>query len=145
MTNPRPILSLLPQQPPFVMVDELTHFDPVVTQTQFEIKPDNLFVEDGCFSAAGVLENIAQTCAARMGHIAQQQQGAIKVGVIGALRNMQLHQLPKVGETLHTTIKVEEEVFEMVLAHATVEVEREGHRVCCAEGNIKIALTDKEV
>ena len=41
------VLTLLPQRPPFVMIDRLTHFDEVVTTTQLTVRPDNLFMEDG--------------------------------------------------------------------------------------------------
>jgi hypothetical protein len=61
--------ELLPQQPPFVMVDGLLHFDKVKTITRLLVKSDNIFVENGEFSASGVIENIAQTCAVRMGYI----------------------------------------------------------------------------
>ena len=61
--------ELLPQQEPFVMVGCLTHVDEVRTISETLIRPDNLFVEDGRFSASGLVENIAQTCAARIGFV----------------------------------------------------------------------------
>lgn len=146
--NNYPILDLLPQRPPFVMVHQLVHFDPVVTRTLLFVKTDNLFVEGGRLSASGLLENVAQTCAARMGYISRQEQGPIKVGVIGALRNMVVHRLPEVGETLLTSIEVQEEMFGMVLAHASVHSFTAGEEaltdqgVCCLDGEIKIALTN---
>ena len=53
------IHELLPQQEPFVMVSRLVHFDAVRTICEMDIKADNIFVEDGCFSASGMIENIA--------------------------------------------------------------------------------------
>ena len=61
------ILDLIPQRPPMVMVDRLLHCDPVVTETEFTVREENILVENGRMSACGLVENIAQTCAARMG------------------------------------------------------------------------------
>jgi 3-hydroxymyristoyl/3-hydroxydecanoyl-(acyl carrier protein) dehydratase len=41
------IKTILPQQPPFVMVDRLLQCDMVVTRTQFSVRADNLFCKDG--------------------------------------------------------------------------------------------------
>lgn len=135
------ILTLIPQRPPFVLVSSLQHCDPVVTITRFEVPADHLFVQDGKLSASGLIENVAQTCAARMGHLSKQQGGKVKVGVIGALRDFEILHLPSVGETLTTTINVLQEVFEMVLVDAKVA---DSHGTLCAQGQIKIALTSQE-
>ena len=65
------VQTLLPQRPPFIMIDRLIHFDEVVTTTQLEVRSDNLFIEDGVLNNCVLVENIAQTCAARMGYINQ--------------------------------------------------------------------------
>ncbi len=63
------IHELLPQQEPFVMIGTLTHFDRTLTVTETEVKADNIFVDNGYFTASGLMENIAQTCAARIGYV----------------------------------------------------------------------------
>ena len=63
------IHELLPQQEPFVMIGKLTAFDEKRTVTETVIKEDNIFVSNGVFSASGLVENIAQTCAARIGYV----------------------------------------------------------------------------
>ena len=65
------IHQLLPQQEPFVMVSSLVHIDKVRTTTELVIDEDNLFVDNRRFSTEGVVENIAQTCAARIGYVNQ--------------------------------------------------------------------------
>ena len=66
------VLTLLPQRPPFVMIDCLTHFDDVLTASRFQVKADNIFMgDDGVLNSCALAENIAQTCAARMGYINQ--------------------------------------------------------------------------
>ena len=63
------ILDLIPQRPPFVMVDELLHYDPILSNTRFLIKESNILVENGLLSECGVIENMAQSCAARIGYV----------------------------------------------------------------------------
>lgn len=130
------ILTLLPQRPPMVMVDRLLHCDPVVTLTELTIREDNIMVDGELMSACGLIENIAQTCAARMGYINLSNGKEVRVGVIGALRDMEIHSLPKVGDRIETRIEVSDEVFGMTLAQA----ESRCGDTLLASGTIKIAL-----
>ena len=130
--------TLLPQQEPFVMIDRLVHYDPVRTVTALEVRCDNIFADDGHLSVAGLNENIAQTCAARMGYISFSSGDGVKIGVIGAITGFSVSRTPKVGEVLTTTIDVMQEVFNVTLVHATVTVGEE----VIAETDLKIALQD---
>lgn len=130
------ILSLIPQRPPMVMVDRLLHCDPVVTETELTVREDNIMVEGGCMPACGLIENIAQTCAARMGYISRSRGEEVRVGVIGALRDIEIHHLPSVGDTIKTRIEVSDEIFGMTLAQA----ESRCGDTLLASGTIKIAL-----
>ncbi|MBR3783960.1 MAG: pseudouridylate synthase [Bacteroidales bacterium] len=136
MENEYDILTLIPQRPPMVMVDRLLHCDTVVTETELTVSKDNIMVEDGHMSAIGLIENVAQTCAARMGYINLTSGKEVRVGVIGALRDMTIHSLPEVGSTIKTRIEVSDEVFGMTLAQAE---SRCGDMLLCS-GTIKIAL-----
>ena len=130
--------TLLPQQEPFVMIDRLVHYDPVRTITMLEVRPDNIFADDGHLSVAGINENIAQTCAARMGYISRSSGDRVKIGVIGAITGFSVTRTPLVGEVLTTTIDVVQEVYNVTLVHATVKVSDE----VIAETDLKIALQD---
>jgi len=130
--------DLIPQRPPFVMIDKMVSFDMTVTKTQLEVRADNVFCKDGSLSAEGLMENIAQTCAARMGYINLNKSEAVKIGVIGAVNNFEVFRTPKVGELIVTTIEVIEELFQITMVKAFV---------CCgdetiAQANMKIALMD---
>ena len=115
------IHELLPQQEPFVMIGKLTQFDAVRTVTETEVQAQNIFVDDGHFSASGLIENIAQTCAARIGYVNKYiLKKGIQLGFIGAIRNLQVYELPAVGQKITTTVDVLEEVFGMTLANATI-------------------------
>ena len=133
------ILELLPQKPPFVMVDVLTHFDDVFTSTGLTVTADNIFVENNEFAEIGVIENIAQTCAARMGYINKHLcSSEVKIGFIGSIKDLSFEELPKVGDELKTTIEVVNEVFAITLVNAKVEI---GGRLI-ASCEMKISLSD---
>ena len=135
------IHELLPQQEPFIMVGTLVSFDMGKTVTQTLIDDKNIFVESGVFTASGIIENIAQTCAARIGYINKYiLKKGIQLGFIGAIRNLKLHRCPKIGELVETTIITEEELFGMTLVSATVKVPDE----LIAESSMKIAVSNVE-
>ena len=133
-----PLNELIPQRPPFVMIDRLVSSDAVFSVTELEVRPDNLFVDNGRMTAAGLVENIAQTCAARIGYINLNSGETVKIGVIGSISNLNIARTPKVGEHLVTTIKLLEEVFQVTLVEAIVKSDDE----VLAQCNMKIALTD---
>lgn len=135
-----PISDLIPQRPPFVMVDRVVAFDRICTTTTFTVLEDCIFVEDGHLRAIGLVENVAQTCAARMGYINILDQENVKLGFIGAVKEMSFLRLPAVGETLFTSITVREEVFGMTLVDAEV---RSGDEVI-ATAEMKIALSETD-
>ncbi len=133
------IHELLPQQEPFVMVGRLIGFDDKETVTATTVTEENIFVDNGVFTESGVIENIAQTGAARIGYINKYilKQG-IQLGFIGAVRNLSITRLPVTGEEIHTSICVLEEIFGMTLISA--EVKTGDETVATAE--MKIALSD---
>lgn len=135
------IHELLPQQEPFVMIGCLTQIDEVRTVTETVISPQNIFVDDGQFSASGLIENIAQSCAARIGFVNKYiLHNDIQIGVIGAVKNFQVLSLPKAGQTINTTVDTVSEVFGMTLAKATVTCEGE----VLATTDIKIGVRSEE-
>ncbi|MBR6931571.1 MAG: pseudouridylate synthase [Bacteroidales bacterium] len=128
--------ELIPQRPPFVMIDKLFSFDKTFTVTQLEVRADNIFCKDGRLSAEGLMENIAQTCATRTGYINLISKKAVKIGVIGAVSNFEVVRTPKVGERIFTTIEVLEELFQITLVKAVVRCGDE----TIVQANMKVAL-----
>jgi predicted hotdog family 3-hydroxylacyl-ACP dehydratase len=132
------VLELLPQRPPFVMIDRLLYCDTAVTRTSLRVEEGNIFCDDGRLSEAGLIENIAQTCAARLGYInAYLLHDTVKVGFIGAIRDLEIRRLPRAGEVVTTRVEVVEEIFRMTLARATVTAGEE--IVASCEMKISIA------
>jgi len=115
MINVENIQSLIPQRPPFVMIDKLLSFSETTTTTGFSIKADNIFVENGTLKEPGLVENIAQTAAARAGYVSQTANKPVLVGYIGAVNNLQIFMLPKTGDELITEITIENQIFDVTL------------------------------
>lgn len=133
--------TVLPQQEPFVMIDTLTHFEMMTSTTETLIRDTNIFVDGGRFSASGMMENIAQTCAARIGFYNKYiLHKDVQVGFIGAVRNYIVNELPKAGSTITTRVDILEEIFGMTLANA--EIMCEGRVVATAE--IKLSVRNIE-
>ena len=117
---PEDILLLIPQRPPFVMVDKLLSSDENSTQTAFRVNEENVLVVEGKFSEAGLMENIAQTAAARAGYIAMMENKPVAVGYIGAVKNFEIFDLPKINDELVTEVKIENQVFDVTVISGTV-------------------------
>jgi len=132
------VTTLLPQQPPFVLIDHLLQYEEKTTTTSLQVLEENMFVEDGQLNPCAYVENIAQTCAARLGYINKYiYHRDVCIGFIGAVRNLVVLRSAHVGEKLTTTITVREEVMQLTLVEAIVQVGEE--TVCTAEMKIAIA------
>lgn len=113
--------TVLPQQEPFVMIGCLTHFEMMTSTTETLITDNNIFVDNGHFSASGMMENIAQTCAARVGFYNKYVlHKDVQVGFIGAIRNYVVNSLAPLGSVIRTKVDILEEIFGMTLANAEI-------------------------
>ncbi len=132
------IEDILPQRPPMLMVDALTEFDGESAATELTVRPDCIFVENGRLTAEGIIENVAQTCAARTGYYNKYVlRLPVEIGFIGAVRKFRISSLPPVGEKLRTETVIRGEFFGMSMADAKVF---DGGGNMIAEGTLKIAV-----
>lgn len=126
------ILELLPQRPPFVMVDSLTDYSETQSSCSLTVRPDNVFCEDGQLASAGLIEHIAQTCAARLGYYNKYVLKAdIRLGFIGEVKDLDIARLPRMGETIETTVTVVQEIFDVTLVSAEVRAGTETIATTC--------------
>jgi predicted hotdog family 3-hydroxylacyl-ACP dehydratase len=107
------ILQFIPQRHPFVMVDILLFANEEKTTTKFTLTKENIFCEDGFFSEAGLLENIAQTVAAGNGYNEQRAGKKVSGGYIAGVKNFKIFFLPKINDVLTTEIVVTGKIFNM--------------------------------
>ncbi|HEY0298144.1 MAG TPA: 3-hydroxyacyl-ACP dehydratase [Arachidicoccus sp.] len=120
MSSEKNILSLIPQRPPFVMIDELLHVDETIARSSFVIKEENILTENGTFSEAAIVENIAQTAAAHAGYFSLIKKGNVALGYIGAIKNLQIFSLPNVNSLLMTEVRIVDQIFDVTLISGKV-------------------------
>lgn len=120
------------------MVDRVLRCEGREAVTELTVRKENIFLDDNILSPAGIIENMAQSCAARMGYANVMKDEPIRIGYIGDIRDCTILRQPKCNETLHTHIEIIEEVFNLTLAYVTTRINGE----TIATARMKIALTD---
>lgn len=134
-----PIETLLLQAPPFRFVDRLDRFDREEVATSFTVPADGPLVEDGCLTEAGLVENMAQSSAARIGYISVYiDHVPVRIGYLGQIKNLEINRLPRCGEVLSTTVRLRQDVFGITLVEARV---CQGEEMV-AQAAVKTALRD---
>ncbi len=98
------ITDYIPHRAPFVMVDNLVSATRERFESDFEIMDANLLVQDGFFQETGLIEHIAQTCAASFDYLDREAGGKPKIGFIGAVSKVLVTELPPVGATIRTVV-----------------------------------------
>lgn len=141
--SPEDILLLIPQRPPFVMVDKLLSCDENSSKTTFRVDKENVLVMKGEFSEEGVIENIAQSAAAQAGYLAMMQNIPVKVGYISMVKNLEIFELPKINDELITEVKIENQVFDMTVISGIVRSDDKVIAQC--EMNIILSKTLRDV
>ena len=138
------IRTLLPQQPPMLMLDRLISADEKSASTSLLIRKDNIFVTEGRLNAYALIEVMAQTCAAQLGYADVYVNGKkdVRIGYIGAVKRMQIENSPRVGETLRTRMEVVEDFGDMKLVAAESFVNN--HRIAVAELTIALSGERRE-
>ena len=128
---------LIPQRSPFVMIDKLLEVAETSTTSGFTILDNNIFVQDGIFKEPGLVENIAQTAAARAGYVSKTENKPVLVGYIGAVNNLQIFLLPKTGDELITEITIENQIFDVTLISGKITCNKQ----LIAQCNMKIFIS----
>ncbi len=129
--------ALIPQKPPFVMIDRLLDCDEARTKTDTRVRVENIFVKNGEFREPGLIEAIAQTAAARVGWLARRENQPVPLGYIGAVNDLEIFALPAVGEVLETEIKIENQIFDVTLVSGQIRC----RDALVARCNLKIFLS----
>jgi len=116
------MLQYIPQRPPFVLVDALVDSNEHSTHSEFIVPANHVLVEDGRLSESGLLENIAQTAAARAGYASAKHGEPVHIGYIGAVKNFEVKALPLSGEKLDTKITVTNQIFDVTAVTGEISV-----------------------
>lgn len=123
--NPAFVESLIPQRPPFVMVDELSEYSETYLISGFTVKEENIFVQDGIFQASGLVEHQAQSVALHTGYKYYLLGKEAPTGYIGAIKSFEAESLPKAGDRLVTEVTILSEVMGVTLVNAVTRLNNE--------------------
>ncbi|CAA7195327.1 MULTISPECIES: hypothetical protein [Chryseobacterium] len=121
-SDPDFVESLIPQKFPFVMVNSITDFSENHLISGFEIKEDNIFVQDTIFQASGLLEHQAQSVALHTGYKYHLLGKETPTGYIGAIKTFETEVLPKIGDVLITEINILSEIMGVTLVNASTKL-----------------------
>jgi predicted hotdog family 3-hydroxylacyl-ACP dehydratase len=139
MTIDHEIRNIIPQREPMIMVDQLIFADDKSGRSQYFISANNIFIENGALSASGLIENMAQTAAARIGYICQQEKRPVPLGYIGAIQNLEVPELPKINDLIETEISVKNQIFDITIVAASIHSKGK----LLARGDLKIFITNQ--
>lgn len=117
--NHRPITDYIPQRTPMVMIDRINSCETKNIETSFEVKSDNQFLLGERLSESGMLENIAQTAAAKVGYECLEKNVPVPLGFIGAISKVEIADYATVGQTITTQVEVTREVLNVTIVNGT--------------------------
>lgn len=120
LANTEKVKELIPQKAPFVMVDELMLFTQENLRSRFKINAANLFVENDYFVESGIIENMAQTVALHTGYQFFLMNKVPPTGYLGSIKNVEISRLPKIGESIETSIEIIQEFMGVTLVDVVV-------------------------
>lgn len=120
--NPQdyPIIELIPQRLPMVMIDRLLSVEKEKATGELTVNEENLFVHNGYFQEAGLVEFMAQTAAAQTGFRSLEDNAKVQEGYIGAVKNLVVHELPPVHAVLRSEIRIDNEIIGYTLISGKV-------------------------
>ena len=136
LTDEHFIGNLIPQEHPFVMVNKLNYYSSDKIVSGFTIKEDNLFVNEEVLEPPGLIENMAQTIALHTGYKYFLENQPAPVGYIGAIKKVEIFDLPKVNQELTTTVNILHDIMGVTMVVAKTECES----VLMAQSEMKTAL-----
>lgn len=114
--------QLIPQRAPMLMLDGIIGIEGETITSQLTIAPDNFFLVDGQMQEMGLIEHMAQTASALAGHKAKDSSESAPIGMIGEVKNFTFQRLPRVGDTLQTSVTFLDEVGGVTLIRCHTSV-----------------------
>jgi predicted hotdog family 3-hydroxylacyl-ACP dehydratase len=128
--------KLLPQKFPFVMVDKMYDYTETSLVSGFTIQKDSIFFQDGNFVESGLIEHIAQSIALHTGYQFFLKNEPAPTGYIGSIKDVEIRQLPKLGDEIQTTVSILQEFAGITLVDAVTKL----NDIVIAAGQMKTVL-----
>lgn len=124
------LTQLIPQKPPFVLISELLEVTDDHCTTVFRFDETHVLCKNNHLTIAGLIENMAQTCAVKAGYECYLVNKKVPLGFIGDIKDFSYTRLPKVGETIRTEISIEHRIFDVTMILGKVWVGTEAIAGC---------------
>ncbi|MEO8533551.1 MAG: hypothetical protein ABI441_07370 [Flavobacterium sp.] len=128
--------NLLPQKFPFVMVDKMYSFTETSLVSGLNIKEDNIFSDNDFFLEAGLIEHMAQSVALHTGYEFFLKNEKAPTGYIGSIKEIEIKKLPKVNDTIQSTVTIIQEFAGITLVDIVTTLNNEE----IANGQMKTVL-----
>jgi len=128
--------NLLPQKFPFVMVDKMYSFTQTSLVSGFKITNDNIFFDQDTFLEAGLIEHMAQSVALHTGYDFFLRNEVAPTGYIGSIKEIEIKQLPKIGDSIQSTVTILQEFAGITLVDIVTTLNNEE----IAKGQMKTVL-----
>lgn len=130
------IERLIPQRPPFMMVDGFEPLSDDSATAALSVDRNNYFVILGDeLSESGIIEHQAQSVSAMAGYKAAGSDSP-PVGIIGEVKHFECLRRPRVGERLVTTVQMGMTFGNVTMARCETAVDGE----TVARINIKVFM-----
>lgn len=139
--NGEALFPLIPQRPPFVLVDTLLQADSLKAKSSFAITKTCILVSDETLQEGGIVENMAQTCALYAGNLAIKNNQPTPQGYIAGIKSLIIDRLPRIGDQITTEVNLKQEVMNMTIATAIVHDQNDNFVASC-EFRIFIKASD---
>jgi 3-hydroxyacyl-[acyl-carrier-protein] dehydratase len=123
--DPKIVEQLIPQRKPIIMVDSLLGYQKDSVVAGLAISDDSVFVKEVYFQESGVIEHMAQSVALYTGYQYFLKGQPAPMGYIGAIKQLTIIRLPRVGEQLVTTATVLHEIMGVTLVDVVTKIEGE--------------------
>jgi predicted hotdog family 3-hydroxylacyl-ACP dehydratase len=124
------LIELIPQKLPFVLISSLLEVSEKTSASTFTFDDTHVLCSNGELTSAGLMENIAQTAAAKTGYECLMKGSKIPIGFIGDVRDFSFTKHPKVGEEILTEITIINEIFDVTVISGVVKMDGEEIASC---------------
>jgi predicted hotdog family 3-hydroxylacyl-ACP dehydratase len=121
--NPFPTIEeLIPHRAPMRWIDELTDCTDTTARATAIFTADHFAVADGAVTETALVECIAQTVAAALGHRARAsgKTGAANNGMLAAVSNFKIHSRPPLDQPLNIEVRELKRLGSMLLIAGTI-------------------------
>lgn len=119
------LLTLIPQRTPIILVSSLERYNENGLVSSFFVRAEGVFVDDEKLVESGLLEHMAQSVALHTGYSYFLKGENAPMGYIGSMQNVEIHKLPKIGETVFSSIQIIQEFMGVTLVEIETKLDGE--------------------